>query len=72
MAGTLQTPTVDMADNTILNVSGSLSAGAGTPAQINGSAGSNVSDTACWASSVSTTSNDRRRKRARVWVKAPR
>ena len=42
VAGTLQTPTIGMSDNTTLNVAGVLNAGAGTPTQINGSGGGNT------------------------------
>ncbi|WP_244755950.1 autotransporter-associated beta strand repeat-containing protein [Pseudoxanthomonas helianthi] len=42
VAGTLSTPTVDLADDTSLNVTGMLDAGAGNPVAITGSAGSNT------------------------------
>ena len=40
--GTLVTPTVDMSDNTVLNVDGTLEAASGTAATITGSTGSNT------------------------------
>jgi fibronectin-binding autotransporter adhesin len=52
--GTLQTPTVDMADDTTLNVAGALNAGTGTAAQINGSAGSNTVSVAAGGSLLAT------------------
>ncbi len=42
VAGQLETPTVAMADNTVLNVDGGLNAGGGTAVAITGSAGTNT------------------------------
>jgi fibronectin-binding autotransporter adhesin len=49
VAGLLQTPSVDMADGTVLNVDGLLAAGPGTAAVITGSAGTNTINVAAGA-----------------------
>jgi fibronectin-binding autotransporter adhesin len=45
LAGVFETPTVNMADDTVLNVAGSLEAGGGTATAITGSTGSTGSNT---------------------------